>query len=62
MLNIREKMDQAFREIQKYPAVYQRWCDCKSEQERQEMLAEALWEMAFQEGYAKCDEDVSMGG
>ena len=56
-MTIREKMELAFRGIQKDPELYQQWCDCKSEQERQIMMAEALWDMAFQEGYSECYRD-----
>ena len=61
-MNIREKMDQAFKVIQQSPELYKAWHECKTQQERDLMLAQELWDIAFQEGYAQCDEDVSMGG
>lgn len=65
-MNIREKMDQAFKFIQSNSVYYKEWCECKTQEERNVMLAEQLWDAAFQagyeEGYKQCDEDVSMGG
>lgn len=61
-MNIREKMDQAFKVIQSNPDLWKAWHDCVHRFQRDEMMARELWKLAYQEGYAQCDEDVSMGG
>ena len=65
-MDIREKMEQAFKTIQASPVLYKAWNDCKTQQDRDVMMAQELWDLAFQagyeEGYSDCEEDISMGG
>ena len=61
-MNIREKMDQAFRNIQSNPELWKAWNACIHQSQRDEMMAQALYDIAYKQGYAQCDEDISMGG
>lgn len=65
-MNIQQKLHDAFQVIQQSPELYKKWNDCRTKLERDLMLAEQMWETAFQlgyeHGYKQCDEDVSMGG
>ena len=61
-MNMQEKLDEAFRVIQQSPQLYKLWNECRTQRDRDLMVARELWDLAFQAGYAQCDEDVSMGG
>ena len=61
-MNIREKMDQAFNHIQSDPDRWKKWNECIHQSQRDEMMAEAMYNLAFVEGYWQCNEDISMGG
>ena len=61
-MDIRVKMNEAFRIIQRNPGLYKQFHECVTQEERVVMLADQLWTIAYNEGYHQCDEDISMGG
>ena len=60
-MNIREKMDQAFRNIQSNPELWKAWNEAKHRFERDQMMAEQVYHIGYAAGYAQCDEDIAMG-
>lgn len=65
-MNIREKLDQSFQTIQHSPVLWKAWHECQNQQDRVLMLAQEVWDIAFQEGYEQGykarDEDITMDG
>ena len=49
-MTIQAKMNQAFQTIQANTVLYKAWNDCKTQAERDEMMAEVLWNMAYNQG------------
>jgi len=50
-MNISEIKDQAFRVIQRSPELYKQWNDCKLQSERDNMMFEQVYKLAYREGY-----------
>ena len=51
MSGIIEVQSRAFKNIQDNPVLYKKWHECFTERERQDMIAEQVWAIAYQEGY-----------
>jgi hypothetical protein len=49
-MDIRQKMEQAFKVIQSDPELWKAWHSCIHRFQRDAMLAQALWDIAFREG------------
>jgi len=49
-MNIADKRDQAFRNIQANPELWKAWNECHTQQDRDLILSQALWDMAYDEG------------
>jgi hypothetical protein len=50
-MNISEIKDQAFRVIQMSPELYKQWNDCKLQSEREDMMFEQVYKLAYIKGY-----------
>ena len=51
-MNIQDKLNQAFRNIQSDPTLWRAWNDCLTQGDRDAMLSEALWNLAYSEALA----------